>query len=54
MTPEKIFYGLIKFDALVKILYCILFVIPAQAGIQVFQIFAKALDNGLHRCDDCS
>ena len=41
-----------KFDELVKSLKIPLSVIPAQAGIQLFQIIRNSLDSGSHRSDD--
>ncbi len=41
-----------KFDELIKNLKMPLSVIPAEAGIQSFQMIVKALDPGFHRGDD--
>jgi hypothetical protein len=51
------FYETIKikvniFDDLVKSLKRRIFVIPAKAGIQLFQILKNSLDSGFHRSDD--
>jgi hypothetical protein len=41
-----------EIDDLVKSLKIPFFVIPAEAGIQYFQIFTNSLDSGFHRSDD--
>jgi len=41
-----------KFDELVKSLKISCSVIPAKAGIQLFQIIRNSLDSGFHRSDD--
>jgi len=41
-----------KIDDLVKSLKRRIFVIPAKAGIQLFQILKNSLDSGFHRSDD--
>jgi len=46
------FYEVINFDDLVKSLKRRISVIPAKAGIQLFQILKKSLDSGFHRNDD--
>jgi len=43
---------ILKFDDLVKSLKRQISVIPAKAGIQLFQILKNSLDSGLHRSDD--
>jgi hypothetical protein len=44
--------GDIKSDDLVKSLKRRISVIPAKAGIQLFQILKNSLDSGFHRSDD--
>ena len=39
-------------DALVKSRKCPFSVIPAEAGIQSFQVVVNSLDSGFHRSDD--
>jgi hypothetical protein len=39
-------------DDLVKSLKLPIFVIPAKAGIQFFQVVTTSLDSGFHRSDD--
>jgi hypothetical protein len=46
------FYEIIKFDELVKSKKGRFPVIPAKAGIQLFQILKNSLDSGFHRSDD--
>jgi len=41
-----------KYDELVKSPKDFLSVIPAKAGIQLFQGIIKSLDSGVHRSDD--
>jgi hypothetical protein len=41
-----------KIDELVNSLEIPLLVIPAKAGIQLFQVIIKTLDSGFHRSDD--
>jgi hypothetical protein len=41
-----------KVDELVKSRKTPFFVIPAKAGIQLFQLVAEFLDSGFHRSDD--
>jgi len=47
----KIFFPA-NFDELVKSLKRRISVIPAKAGIQLFQILKNSLDSGFHRSDD--
>jgi hypothetical protein len=47
---EQIFCN--HFDDLVKSLKTRISVIPAKAGIQLFQILKNSLDSGFHRSDD--
>jgi hypothetical protein len=42
----------LNFDDLVKSLKRGISVIPAKAGIQLFQILKNSLDSGFHRSDD--
>jgi len=46
------FYETINVDDLVKSLKRLISVIPAKAGIQLFQILKNSLDSGFHRSDD--
>jgi len=46
---ETDFFGLFKQDDLVKSLKRPISVIPAKAGIQLFQILKNSLDSGLRR-----
>jgi len=46
------FYETINFDDLVKSLKRRISVIPAKAGIKLFQILKNSLDSGFHRSDD--
>ena len=41
-----------KLDELVKSRKTPFFVIPAKAGIQLFQLVTEFLDSGFHRSDD--
>jgi len=41
-----------KYDDFVKSLKLPIFVIPAKAGIQLFQVVTNSLDSGFHRSDD--
>jgi len=43
---------LLNFDDLVKSLKRRISVIPAKAGIQLFQTLKNSLDSGFHRSDD--
>jgi hypothetical protein len=55
MTENQIyglFTSLSKVDDLVKSLKRRISVIPAKAGIQLFQILKNSLDSGFHRRDD--
>ncbi len=42
----------VKLDELVKSRKTLFFVIPAKAGIQLFQLVTEFLDSGFHRSDD--
>ena len=42
----------VKIDDLVKSLKRRIAVIPAKAGIQLFQMLKNSLDSGFHRSDD--
>jgi len=46
------FYEIVMIDGLVKSLKLPIFVIPAKAGIQFFQVVTTSLDSGFHRSDD--
>ena len=51
----RFFFSLGNFDVLVKSLkrrISVISVIPAKAGIQLFQILKNSLDSGFHRSDD--
>jgi len=51
-TNLRTFYDFINIDDLVKSLKRRIPVIPAKAGIQLFQILKNSLDSGFHRSDD--
>jgi len=52
VTIGGTFYEVVKIDDLVKSLKRHISVIPAKAGIQLFQILKNSLDSGFHRSDD--
>ncbi|MDI6756091.1 MAG: hypothetical protein QME78_17100, partial [Thermodesulfobacteriota bacterium] len=52
VTAFPTFYEIILIDELVKSLKMPFSVIPAEAGIQYFQMLINTLDSGFHRSDD--
>jgi hypothetical protein len=52
VTLQETFYETVKNDGFVKSLKLPIFVIPAKAGIQFFQVVTTSLDSGFHRSDD--
>jgi hypothetical protein len=52
-SPEnETLFSITKAEDLVKSLKLPIFVIPAKAGIQFFQVVTTSLDSGFHRSDD--
>jgi hypothetical protein len=52
MTRLRTFYEIINFDGFVKSMKSLFPVIPAEAGIQFFQVVTTSLDSGFYRSDD--
>jgi hypothetical protein len=52
ILQKNLNFSICNFDDLVKSLETLFSVIPAQAGIQSFQIVKNSLDSGFHRSDD--